>query len=43
MICQCGARIPDNVEYCPYCGKRRSPSSATSPAGPSRISSAGSV
>lgn len=23
MICQCGARISDNVEYCPYCGKRQ--------------------
>ena len=23
MICQCGARIADNVEYCPYCGKRQ--------------------
>lgn len=23
MICQCGATIPDNVEYCPYCGKRQ--------------------
>ncbi|MDO4407237.1 MAG: hypothetical protein Q4C07_08645 [Eubacteriales bacterium] len=23
MICQCGGRIPDNVEYCPYCGKRQ--------------------
>ena len=23
MRCQCGASIPDNVEYCPYCGKRQ--------------------
>ena len=23
MLCQCGATIPDNVEYCPYCGKRQ--------------------
>ena len=23
MRCQCGATIPDNVEYCPYCGKRQ--------------------
>lgn len=23
MRCQCGASIPDNVEYCPYCGKQQ--------------------
>lgn len=23
MLCQCGATIPNNVEYCPYCGKRQ--------------------
>ena len=23
MRCQCGASIPDNVAYCPYCGKRQ--------------------
>lgn len=23
MLCSCGSRIPDNVEYCPYCGKRQ--------------------
>lgn len=23
MICQCGAHIPRNAEYCPYCGKQQ--------------------
>lgn len=22
MLCSCGSRIPDNVEFCPYCGRR---------------------